>query len=85
MRPRTCGARLLDISQTGLLVLSADRPPADTRIWLRLETPQVTDWVEVVVKGTTPATDGAHRLRLAFREACPYDFFKTVLYKKPGS
>jgi len=85
MRSRSCGARLLDISQTGLLVLSADRPPADGRIWLRLETPEATDWVELVIKGTTPATDGAHRLRLAFREACPYDFFKTVLYKKPGS
>ncbi len=85
MRPRACGARLLDISQTGMLVLSTDPPPAGLPIWLRLETPQVTDWVEVVIKAMTPATDGAHRLRLAFREACPYDFFKTVVYNKPGS
>lgn len=85
MRSRTCGARLLDISQTGLLVLSAEVPPADGRIWIRLEGPHVTDWVEVVIKGTTAATDGAHRLRLAFRDVCPYDVFKAVLYKKPGS
>ena len=85
LQSRTCGVRLLDISQTGLLVLSTVVPPADGLIWLRLEAPQATDWVELVIMGTTPATDGAHRLRLAFRDACPYDFFKAVLYKKPGS
>jgi hypothetical protein len=85
MRSRSCEGRLLDISQTGLLVLSAEVPPAEERIWLRLENSEIADWVEVVMMGSTPATEGAHRLRLAFREACPYDFFKAVLYKKPGS
>jgi hypothetical protein len=33
-------ARLLDISQTGMLVISTTVPPADQRIWLRLENPQ---------------------------------------------
>jgi pSer/pThr/pTyr-binding forkhead associated (FHA) protein len=77
--------RLLDISQTGMLVLSPTVPPADQRVWLRLESPQPTDWVEVVVKGTSPEGHGAHRVRLAFRESCPYDFFKVALYRKPGS
>jgi hypothetical protein len=85
MQSRVCGARLVDISQTGVLVLSEAVPPADERVWLRLETPQVTDWVEVVPKGSTPEGPGAHRVRFAFREACPYDIFKAVVYKKPGS
>ena len=37
MRSCTCGARLLDISQTGVQILSEAVPPAGQRIWLRLE------------------------------------------------
>ena len=85
MRSHTIGARLLDISQTGVLVLSAKVPPIDRRIWLRLESPQITDWVEVELKGASAADPETHQVRLAFRESCPYDFFKTVLYKKPRS
>jgi pSer/pThr/pTyr-binding forkhead associated (FHA) protein len=85
MQSRVSSARLLDISQTGVLVLSEEVPPAGERIWFRLETPQITDWVEVVPKGSAPGTAGAHRVRLAFREACPYDVFRAVVYKKPGS
>jgi hypothetical protein len=85
MQSRASGARLVDISQTGLMVLSEAVPPADGRIWLRLETPLITDWVEVVVKGSSLAAPGAHRVRLAFREGCPYDIFKAVVYTKPGS
>jgi pSer/pThr/pTyr-binding forkhead associated (FHA) protein len=85
LQSRVSNARLLDISQTGVLVLSEAVPPAGERIWFRLETPQITDWVEVVPKGSAPGTAGAHRVRLAFREACPYDIFRAVVYKKPGS
>jgi pSer/pThr/pTyr-binding forkhead associated (FHA) protein len=85
MQSRVSSARFLDISQTGALVLSEAVPPSGERLWLRLETPQVTDWVEVVLKGSTPHASGAHRVRLAFREACPYDIFKAVVYTKPGS
>jgi pSer/pThr/pTyr-binding forkhead associated (FHA) protein len=85
LQSRVSSARLVDISQTGALVLSEAVPPPGGRIWLRLETPQITDWVEVVLKGSTPEAPGTHRVRLAFREACPYDIFKLVVYKKPGS
>jgi predicted component of type VI protein secretion system len=84
MQSRVSSARLVDISQTGVLVLSEAVPPPGERLWLRLETPQVTDWVEVVLKGSTPQAPGAHRVRLAFRDACPYDIFKAVVYTKPG-
>lgn len=79
------GARLLDISQTGVQVLSEAVPPADQRIWLRLARPHATDWVEVVMKGSSPEAQGAHRVRLAFLQSCPYDFFKVVVYRRPGS
>jgi hypothetical protein len=68
-----------------MLVISTAVPPADQRVWLRLESPRSTDWVEVVMKGSSPEVHGAHRIRLAFRESCPYDFFKLALYRKPGS
>jgi hypothetical protein len=80
------GARLVDISQTGIQVVSEAVPPADQRVWLRLESPQPSDWVEVVMKGTSPEGQGkAHRVRLAFLHSCPYDFFKVVVYRKPGA
>jgi pSer/pThr/pTyr-binding forkhead associated (FHA) protein len=87
MKSCTSRALLLDISQTGMLILSETRPPAGLPIWLRLETPRVTEWVEVVVIGASIADDGggAHQVRLSFRDACPYDFFKVVVYSKRGS
>jgi pSer/pThr/pTyr-binding forkhead associated (FHA) protein len=85
MKSCVSGARLVDISQTGMLVLSERIPPADQRLWLRLENPLISDWVEVVLKGATHANQGGHSVRLAFREACPYDFFKAVVYQKPGT
>jgi hypothetical protein len=85
VRARKSIAQLLDISQTGMLILSDAAPPDGQRLWLRLESPQVTDWVEVVVKGASPETDGVHRVRLAFQETCPYDFFKAALYRKRDS
>jgi hypothetical protein len=85
MQSRISRARLLNLSQTGALVLSEAVPPAGVRVWLRLDTPQITDWVEVVLKGSAPAAAGSHRLRLAFREACPYGLFKAVVYNTPRS
>jgi pSer/pThr/pTyr-binding forkhead associated (FHA) protein len=81
----TCWARLIDISQTGLLVRSETIPPVDAQVWLRLEDARLPDWVEVVVKGGTPEPSGVYRVRLAFRESCPYDLFKAVVYTRPGS
>jgi pSer/pThr/pTyr-binding forkhead associated (FHA) protein len=85
MKSCVSSARLVDISQTGMLVLSEKVPPADQQLWLRLENPLITEWVEVVMKGATHANQGGHSVRLAFREACPYDFFKAVVYQNPGT
>jgi Inner membrane component of T3SS, cytoplasmic domain len=78
-------ARVLDISHTGLLVLCEIVPLVGQRAWVRLASPQATDWIEVVQRGSTPAGQGRHRIRLAFLESCPYEFFKLVVYSKPGS
>jgi hypothetical protein len=80
MKVCSSAARLLDISQTGMLVLSETVPPADGQVWLRLESPQPSGWIEVLIKGATAAGPGMHRVRLAFRDTCPYDLFKAVVY-----
>jgi pSer/pThr/pTyr-binding forkhead associated (FHA) protein len=87
MKACSSPARLVNISQTGVLVLSESVPPADAQVWLRLETPQPSDWIEVVIKGAIPADAGMYRVRLAFREACPYDLFKALVYtnQQPGA
>jgi pSer/pThr/pTyr-binding forkhead associated (FHA) protein len=85
MKSCVVGARVLDLSQTGLQVLSKTVPPAGTQLWLRLESPQITEWVEVVLKGAADEAPGTHRVRLAFRDTCPYDLFKVAVYGRPGS
>ncbi len=85
-RPRTIiRARILDISQTGLQIRSTAPPPTGTRLWIRLESSRPTEWVEVVLKGVSPEPRGTfhYRVRLMFREACPYDFFKILIHQKP--
>jgi hypothetical protein len=87
MKACSSPARLVNISQTGVLVLSQSVPPADAQVWFRLQTPQPSDWIEVVLKGAIPANAGIYRVRLAFCEACPYDLFKAVVYtnQQPGA
>jgi hypothetical protein len=82
MKQRFMDAEVVDISQTGMAVLGVEIPHPDQKIWLRLEQPYSTDWVEVVLKGSTEPVPGRHLIRLAFAQTCPYDFFKAALYGK---
>jgi hypothetical protein len=82
MNQRYMDAEVVDISQTGMAVLGVEIPRPHQKIWLRLEQPHPTDWVEVVLKGATQPVPGRHLIRLAFTQACPYDFFKAALYGK---
>jgi hypothetical protein len=82
MTQRFSNAEVLDISQTGMAVLCDVVPRSDQKIWLRIDRPHPTDWVEVVLKGATTSSQGGHLVRLAFTQACPYDFFKAALYAK---
>jgi hypothetical protein len=82
---KTCQSigNVVDISQMGVVVLFDHVPRPAARIWLRLERPQPTDWVEVDLKGVTRSSQGSHPVRLAFRELCPYNLSKAAVYGRP--
>jgi len=86
MRPCRSTAELLDISQTGVQVLSAAVPPSDQRIWLRLERPQVTDWVEGRHERRVTRRPGAH---IAYGSPsanhAPTTSSRSRLYRKPSA
>ena len=46
---RRVEARLLNISRNGALIRSADVPPVEAPIWLRVERPVKTDWVHATI------------------------------------
>jgi PilZ domain len=62
-------ARLVNISRDGALVISKDFPPQDAPLWLRVESPVKTDWVEatIVRRGRN------QELALRFPRRCPDD------------
>jgi hypothetical protein len=80
---RSCGARILDISYTGVSLVSEAPLNGGQVIYVRLEGPETTEWVECVLRGVSPREDRTYLVRLAFRETCPYDFFKAAVYGKP--
>jgi hypothetical protein len=85
LKLRYCQGRVLDISQTGMSLLSEAFPPPDQRAWARLDGPPATDWIEVSLRGATPQRPGIHLVRFAFLASCPYDFFKALVYGKAGT
>ena len=46
---RKTEAQLLNISRGGALIVADDRPPYAAPIWLRIEIPVKTDWVEAII------------------------------------
>jgi hypothetical protein len=85
MSLRSCNAQILDLSQSGMSLLSEARPIEGQPVWVRLQEPNTTEWVEAQLRGVTVKEHGKFLVRLMFREACPYDFFKTAVYMKPSS
>jgi hypothetical protein len=77
---RTCGALMLDLSHTGALFLSEAPPPAHKPLWVRLEGPVASEWLETRLVAITSHQPGSYLVRVAFRDSCPYDFFKQVVY-----
>lgn len=77
---RSCGALMLDLSQTGALLLSEAPPPAGQPIWIRLEDAVTTEWIETSLAGISAHEPGSYLVRVAFRESCPYDLFKQIVY-----
>ena len=81
---RSCGALVLDVSYTGISLVSEATPRGGQTVFVRLERPQPSAWVEGVVRSiaTRERIDDL-LVRLAFREPCPYEFFKTAVYGQP--
>jgi len=46
---RRIEARLVNISRGGALIVADKRPPYEPPMWLRIESPVKTDWVETTI------------------------------------
>lgn len=80
---------VVDISHSGTLLLVngrlRDLPPT---IWIRLDSPKTTDWVQATVVRTSTVwsletlfgRDALQRLHLKFVRACPYDLYIAVTH-----
>jgi PilZ domain len=73
---RRVSARIIDISPKGALIRVIQKLPLDMPLWLRVEKPVKTDWIEAI-----PVRLGEqHTVGIVFRECCRDDFlWATVL------
>ena len=60
-------ARMLDISRGGASLESREVPPAGQPVWLRLEHPAATPWVNA----TVVRREGRSRVGVQFESGCP--------------
>jgi PilZ domain len=66
---RRTDARLVNISRDGALVVAENPPPDEAPVWLRVESPVRTDWVEAMI-----VRIGQDReIALQFPLGCPDD------------
>src|SRR5579871_6023635 len=77
---RKSPATLLNISQGGVKVIAEVPPPRRSTVWICLDGPRRTEWVEAEVLQVTRLVDGTAQVRMAFREICPYTFFEVAVY-----
>jgi hypothetical protein len=72
-------AKLANISVAGALVLPTALPPVGQPFWLRIDDPRCQEWIEATIVEAKDSLLGQKTLRLAFRESCPYSFFKAAV------
>jgi hypothetical protein len=77
---QSCRAFILDLSHTGALLVCDAAPVEGQSVWVRLDGPETSAWVEGSLRGVSIREPGKFLVRLAFRDACPYDFFKAAVY-----
>jgi hypothetical protein len=73
-------ALLLNVSQSGLLLLVDEAPPEHKHLFVCLGGPSPTEWVEVDLVDLFRTPRGPHRAHLRFHGLCPYEFFKAAVY-----
>ena len=76
---QTCHALILDVSLRGALI-AADELPNAERVWICLDGPTPTDWIEARVVNVVRTSLGPHKVGLSFETNCPYAFFKAAVY-----
>jgi hypothetical protein len=64
--------RLVDVSHGGARFVSAEAPPLDRQVWLRLERPVATGWVSAKVVRVGESFESG----LSFTGYCPFDLFE---------
>ena len=77
---RTATAHLINISQTGTLLIAEIKPPLETSVWICLIGPPATEWVEARAVSVKPMRRGWSEVRLIFRGSCPYTVFQPAVY-----
>jgi len=77
---RTTEAELQNISKGGVLVRTALQPPRRSNVWICLEGPRRTEWVEGKVLDVAREQDKSATVRIMFDEICPYAFFEVAVY-----
>lgn len=81
---QTCQARIIDVSQTGVSLVCEAVPNEGQPAWIRLEGVDGAAWIEGNVCGISQRDPGRFLVRLAFRDGCPYDFFKATVWGGSG-
>ena len=66
---RRIAARLVNISRDGALLVADNSPAEETSIWLRIESPVRTDWVDATIVRVEPN----RQIGLHFTPGCPDD------------
>lgn len=77
---RRSPATLIDISQGGAKIIAEIAPPRRSTVWICLDGPRRTEWVEAEVIEVIRLRDNTAEVRMAFREICPYTFFEVAVY-----
>ncbi len=77
---RKAPAVLVDISLGGAKLIVENGPPRRVTVWICVAGSCKTEWVEGVSVDVTRNLSGSAEVRIAFREPCPYAFFKVVVY-----
>jgi hypothetical protein len=77
---RKSPATLMDISHGGSKAIAEIPPPRRSTIWICLDGPRRTEWIEAEVLEVVRRRDNTAEVRMKFREICPYSFFEAAVF-----
>ena len=79
---RAVEAVLLNISKGGVLVQAETPPPRRSVVWICLEGPRRTEWVEgkTLEVGKERIASSTSEIRIMFDDICPYAFFEVAVF-----